>query len=83
MVFKGKNNMHIFQEEIFGLALAGTTFKIDEEALEIANDTIYVRCTGSWTRDLNKACRFGRGIKAGGIWTNRYHVYPAHAAFGG
>lgn len=82
-VFKGKNNMRIFQEEIFGPVLAVTTFKTDEEALEIANDTIYGLGSGIWTRDLNKAYRFGRGIKAGRVWTNCYHAYPAHAAFGG
>ncbi|CAM3986054.1 aldehyde dehydrogenase family protein [Campylobacter hepaticus] len=75
--------MKIFQEEIFGPVFAVTTFKDDEEALEIANDTIYGLGSGIWTRDINRAYRFGRGIKAGRVWTNCYHAYPAHAAFGG
>lgn len=82
-IFKGHNKMRIFQEEIFGPVLAVTTFKTDEEALEIANDTIYGLGSGVWTRDMNRAYRFGRGIKAGRVWTNCYHMYPAHAAFGG
>ncbi|SEQ00094.1 aldehyde dehydrogenase [Piscibacillus halophilus] len=82
-VFKGHNKMRIFQEEIFGPVLSVTTFKDDEEALEIANDTLYGLGAGVWTRDINKAYRFGRGIKAGRVWTNCYHDYPAHAAFGG
>ena len=81
-IFKGKNSMRIFQEEIFGPVLAVTTFKDDKEALEIANDTIYGLGSGIWTRDINRAYRFGRGIKAGRVWTNCYHMYPAHAAFG-
>lgn len=82
-IFKGHNKMRIFQEEIFGPVLALTTFKDDKEALEIANDTIYGLGSGVWTRDINRAYRFGRGIKAGRVWTNCYHAYPAHAAFGG
>lgn len=82
-IFKGHNKMRIFQEEIFGPVLALTTFKDDKEALEIANDTIYGLGSGIWTRDINRAYRFGRGIKAGRVWTNCYHAYPAHAAFGG
>lgn len=82
-VFKGNNNMRIFQEEIFGPVLAVTTFSSDEEALEIANDTLYGLGAGVWTRNTNKAYRFGRGIEAGRVWTNCYHAYPAHAAFGG
>lgn len=82
-IFKGNNKMRIFQEEIFGPVLAVTTFKDDDEALEIANDTIYGLGSGIWTRDINRAYRFGRGIKAGRVWTNCYHLYPAHAAFGG
>lgn len=82
-VFKGNNNMRIFQEEIFGPVLAVTTFSSDEEALEIANDTLYGLGAGVWTRNMNKAYRFGRGIEAGRVWTNCYHAYPAHAAFGG
>ncbi|MFC7687819.1 aldehyde dehydrogenase [Ureibacillus sp. GCM10028918] len=82
-VFKGDNNMRIFQEEIFGPVVAVTTFKTKEEALEIANDTLYGLGAGVWTRDMNTAYRFGRGIEAGRVWTNCYHAYPAHAAFGG
>src|SRR5699024_7966282 len=82
-IFKGHNKMRIFQEEIFGPVLSLTTFKDKEEALEIANDTLYGLGAGVWTRDMNTAYRFGRGIKAGRVWTNCYHQYPAHAAFGG
>ena len=82
-VFKGHNKMRIFQEEIFGPVLAVTTFATDEEALEIANDTLYGLGAGVWTRDANRAYRMGRAIKAGRVWTNCYHQYPAHAAFGG
>lgn len=82
-VFKGHNKMRIFQEEIFGPVVSVTTFKTEEEALEIANDTLYGLGAGIWTRNVNTAYRFGRGIQAGRVWTNCYHVYPAHAAFGG
>ena len=82
-VFKGTNDMRIFQEEIFGPVLAVTTFKGEEQALEIANDTLYGLGAGVWTRDTGRAFRMGRGIKAGRVWTNCYHLYPAHAAFGG
>jgi aldehyde dehydrogenase len=82
-VFKGHNKMRIFQEEIFGPVLAVTAFKTEQEALDIANDTMYGLGAGVWTRDTAKAFRMGRGIKAGRVWTNCYHLYPAHAAFGG
>ncbi len=82
-VFKGHNKMRIFQEEIFGPVLAVTTFKTEAEALEIANDTLYGLGAGVWSRDGSRAYRMGRGIKAGRVWTNCYHAYPAHAAFGG
>jgi aldehyde dehydrogenase len=82
-VFKGHNKMRIFQEEIFGPVLAVTTFRDEAEALEIANDTMYGLGAGVWTRDTSKAFRMGRGIKAGRVWTNCYHLYPAGAAFGG
>ncbi len=82
-MFKGKNDMRIFQEEIFGPVLSVTTFKDQKEALEIANDTLYGLGAGVWTRDMNTAYRFGREIEAGRVWTNCYHAYPAHAAFGG
>lgn len=82
-VFKGRNDMRIFQEEIFGPVLAVTTFKGEREALDIANDTLYGLGAGVWTRDTTKAFRMGRGIQAGRVWTNCYHLYPAHAAFGG
>jgi aldehyde dehydrogenase len=82
-VFAGTNKMRIFQEEIFGPVVSVTTFKDDAEALEIANDTLYGLGAGIWTRDGNRAYRFGRAIQAGRVWTNCYHAYPAHAAFGG
>ena len=82
-VFQGNNKMRIFQEEIFGPVLSVTTFKTDEEALEIANDTLYGLGAGVWTRNGTRAYRFGRAIQAGRVWTNCYHAYPAHAAFGG
>lgn len=82
-VFKGNNKMRIFQEEIFGPVVSVTTFKTKEEALEIANDTLYGLGSGIWTRNMNTAYRFGRKIQAGRVWTNCYHQYPAHAAFGG
>jgi aldehyde dehydrogenase len=82
-VFKGHNRMRIFQEEIFGPVVSVTTFKDEEEALAIANDTLYGLGAGVWTRDMNTAFRMGRGIQAGRVWTNCYHAYPAHAAFGG
>ena len=82
-VFEGHNKMRIFQEEIFGPVLAVTTFKTEEEALAIANDTLYGLGAAVWSRDGNRAYRMGRGIQAGRVWTNCYHLYPAHAAFGG
>ncbi|RDU63183.1 aldehyde dehydrogenase family protein [Helicobacter sp. MIT 14-3879] len=82
-IFKGHNKMRIFQEEIFGPVLSVTTFKDEKEALEIANDTLYGLGAGVWTRDINRAYRIGRNIQAGRVWTNCYHAYPAHAAFGG
>lgn len=82
-VFEGHNKMRIFQEEIFGPVLAVTTFKTEEEALAIANDTAFGLGAGVWSRDANRCYRFGRGIEAGRVWTNCYHAYPAHAAFGG
>ncbi len=82
-IFEGRNDMRIFQEEIFGPVISVTTFKDEAEALAIANDTIYGLGAGVWTRDMNRAYRMGRGIKAGRVWTNCYHAYPAHAAFGG
>ena len=82
-LFKGHNQMRIFREEIFGPVLAVTTFKDDAEALAIANDTPYGLGAGVWTRDGSRAYHFGRKIQAGRVWTNCYHAYPAHAAFGG
>ena len=82
-VFRGHNRMRIFQEEIFGPVLSVTTFKDDDEALAIANDTLYGLGAGVWSRDVNRCYRFGRAIQAGRVWTNCYHAYPAHAAFGG
>jgi aldehyde dehydrogenase len=82
-VFRGHNKMRLFQEEIFGPVLAVTTFKDEAEALSMANDTLYGLGAGVWSRDGSRAYRMGRGIKAGRVWTNCYHAYPAHAAFGG
>jgi aldehyde dehydrogenase len=82
-VFEGHNRMRIFQEKIFGPVVSVTRFKTEDEALEIANDTLYGLGAGVWTRDGNRAFRLGRGIQAGRVWTNCYHLYPAHAAFGG
>jgi len=82
-VLEGHNKMRCFQEEIFGPVLAVTTFKDEDEALQIANDTLYGLGAGVWSRNGNRAYRMGRGIQAGRVWTNCYHLYPAHAAFGG
>jgi aldehyde dehydrogenase len=82
-LLKGKNNMRVFQEEIFGPVISVTTFKDEAEAIAIANDTSFGLGAGVWTRDINKAHRMGRSIEAGRVWTNCYHLYPAHAAFGG
>jgi len=82
-VLKGDNRMRVFQEEIFGPVLAVTTFTDDAEALAIANDTLYGLGAGVWTRDGTRAYKMGRAIKAGRVWTNCYHQYPAGAAFGG
>ena len=82
-ILKGHNKMRVFQEEIFGPVVSVTTFKDEEEALAIANDTMYGLGAGVWTRDGTRAYRFGRDIEAGRVWVNNYHAYPAHAAFGG
>ena len=82
-IFRGNNKMRVFQEEIFGPVVSVTTFKDEEEALHIANDTLYGLGAGVWTRDGSRAFRMGRNIEAGRVWTNCYHLYPAHAAFGG
>ena len=82
-ILNGRNDMRVFQEEIFGPVVAVTTFDSTEQALELANDTLYGLGAGVWSRDGNTAYRLGRGIKAGRVWTNCYHAYPAHAAFGG
>ncbi len=82
-IFKGNQNMRVFQEEIFGPVLSVATFKDNDEALAMANDTIYGLGAGIWTRNQNIAYRAGRGIQAGRVWVNNYHSYPAHAAFGG
>ncbi|MBK1614588.1 aldehyde dehydrogenase [Rubrivivax gelatinosus] len=82
-LFKGHNGMRVFREEIFGPVLAVTTFKNEQEALDIANDTPYGLGAGVWSRDGTAAYRAGRAIKAGRVWTNCYHAYPAHATFGG
>ncbi|TRL40835.1 aldehyde dehydrogenase [Rhizobium straminoryzae] len=82
-VFRGHNKMRIFQEEIFGPVVSVTTFKDEDEALALANDTLYGLGAGVWSRDANTCYRFGRHIQAGRVWVNNYHAYPAHAAFGG
>ena len=82
-IFKGNNSMKIFQEEIFGPVLSVATFKDFDDAMKIANDTIYGLGAGVWARSGNTAYRAGRAIQAGRVWTNCYHIYPAHAAFGG
>jgi aldehyde dehydrogenase len=82
-VFEGSNSMRIFQEEIFGPVVSVTPFADYADAIKIANDTLYGLGAGVWTRDMNQAYRAGRAIKAGRVWTNCYHLYPAHAAFGG
>ncbi|MBT9515666.1 MAG: aldehyde dehydrogenase family protein [Methyloversatilis discipulorum] len=82
-VLKGHNKMRVFQEEIFGPVLALTTFKDEADALQIANDTLYGLGAGVWSRSVHRTYRFGRNIQAGRVWTNCYHLYPAHAAFGG
>jgi aldehyde dehydrogenase len=79
----GNNKMRVFQEEIFGPVASVMTFKDEAEAIELANDTYYGLGAGVWTRDGTRAYRMGREIEAGRVWTNCYHLYPAHAAFGG
>ncbi|WP_060825058.1 aldehyde dehydrogenase family protein [Sulfurospirillum cavolei] len=82
-IFKGHNKMRIFQEEIFGPVLCVTTFKDEDEALAIANDTIYGLGSGVWSRDAHQLHKMSRGIEAGRVWVNCYHLYPSHASFGG
>ncbi|MCT2386903.1 acetaldehyde dehydrogenase ExaC [Erwinia pyrifoliae] len=82
-LLKGNNRMRVFQEEIFGPVVGVTTFKDEAEAIALANDSVYGLGAGVWTRDINRAYRVGRAIKAGRVWINCYHLYPAHAAFGG
>ena len=82
-IFKGHNKMCIFQEEIFGPVLCVTTFKDEAEALAIANDTIYGLGSGVWSRDAHQLHKMSRGIEAGRVWVNCYHLYPSHASFGG
>ncbi|MZE76428.1 acetaldehyde dehydrogenase ExaC [Streptomyces xinghaiensis] len=82
-IFEGGNHMRIFQEEIFGPVVSVTSFSDFDDAMKTANDTLYGLGAGVWTRDINTAYRAGRTIQAGRVWTNCYHAYPAHAAFGG
>ena len=82
-ILAGHNKMRVFQEEIFGPVVSVTSFEGFEDAIEIANDTLYGLGAGVWSRDTNTAYRAGRAIQAGRVWTNCYHLYPAHAAFGG
>lgn len=82
-LLKGNNSMRVFQEEIFGPVISLCTFKGEAEALELANSSEFGLGAGVWTRNINRAYHFGRKIEAGRVWTNCYHMYPAHAAFGG
>jgi aldehyde dehydrogenase len=82
-IFEGKNNMAVFQEEIFGPVVSVTSFKTVDEAVKIANDTAYGLGAGLWTRNVHSAYNVARQVQAGRVWTNCYHLYPAHAAFGG
>jgi len=82
-IFRGTNDMRIFQEEIFGPVSSLTTFKDEAEAIAIANDTLYGLGAGVWTRDAHQLFRVPRAIEAGRVWVNCYHLYPAHASFGG
>jgi aldehyde dehydrogenase len=82
-VFLGNNKMRVFQEEIFGPVVSVTTFKDEDEAMEIANDTLYGLGSGVWSRDVHQVHEFASGIQAGRVWVNCYHLYPAHASFGG
>jgi len=82
-VFEGKNEMRVFQEEIFGPVVSVTSFDGFDDAIKIANDTLYGLGAGVWTRNQNTAYRAARAIQAGRVWTNCYHLYPAHASFGG
>jgi aldehyde dehydrogenase len=82
-IFQGNNKMRVFQEEIFGPVVSVTGFEDYDDAISIANDTLYGLGAGVWSRDVNLCYRAGRDIQAGRVWTNSYHTYPAHAAFGG
>jgi aldehyde dehydrogenase len=82
-ILEGNNRMRVFQEEIFGPVVSVTKFRDMDDAISIANDTLYGLGAGVWSRDVNTCYRVGRGVKAGRVWTNCYHLYPAHAAFGG
>ncbi len=82
-ILEGHNKMRVFQEEIFDPVVSVTTFKDEDQALEIANDTLFGLGAGVWSRDANTCYRFGRAIQAGRVWINNYHAYPAHAGFGG
>jgi aldehyde dehydrogenase len=82
-LLKGTNDMRVFQEEIFGPVISMSTFKDEDEALALANSSEFGLGAGVWSRNMNRAYHFGRKIEAGRVWTNCYHMYPAHAAFGG
>ncbi|SFW38596.1 aldehyde dehydrogenase family protein [Cellulophaga fucicola] len=82
-ILKGNNKMRVFQEEIFGPVVCVTTFKDEAEAIEIANDTLYGLGAGVWTRDTHQAYKVSRAVQSGRVWVNCYHLYPAHAPFGG
>jgi aldehyde dehydrogenase len=82
-IFEGDNSMRVFREEIFGPVVSVTKFKDFDDAMRIANDSSYGLTAGVWTRDMNTSYLAARGIKAGRVWVNAYHLYPTHAAFGG
>ena len=82
-IFRGHNRMRVFQEEIFGPVTSLTTFKDEDDAIRLSNETLYGLGAGVWTRDMHQAYRVPRAIQAGRVWVNCYHLYPAHAAFGG
>jgi aldehyde dehydrogenase (NAD+) len=77
------NDMKIAQEEIFGPVLAVIRYSEVEEAIKMANDTIYGLAAGVWTRDVNKAYEVARKIQAGVVWINDWHMLRNDAPFGG
>src|ERR1051326_4248123 len=78
-----KNNMRVAQEEIFGPVVSVITFKDEDDLIKQANDTIYGLSAGIWTRDITRAHRFAREIKAGVVWINTFNMFNAASPFGG